>query len=65
LLAHMTGVKSQHMCLSGALHSSLESKKPRDVYVYKNYRGCKVACRGRVPYVMSPNRYTVKPLVAS
>lgn len=65
LLARMTGVKSQHMCLSGAPHSSLSRKKPRDVYVYRNYRGCKVACRGRFHIVMSPNRYTVKPLATS
>jgi hypothetical protein len=65
LLARMTGVTSQHMRLSGALHSSLSRKKPRDVYVYKNHIRCKVACRGRVPYVMTPNRYTVKPLLTS
>jgi hypothetical protein len=50
LLARMTGFKSQHICLSGALHSSLGRKKPRDVYVYKNHIGCKVAWKGRIPY---------------
>jgi hypothetical protein len=65
LLARMTGFKSQHMCLSCAVQPSLRSENPRDIYVYKNHIGCKVACKGRVPYVMPPNRYTVKPLLTS